>query len=150
MKNNDIAMPTPERLRRGPVAILDCPEEISCNPCATVCKVHAIALEDVESCPEIDFDKCIGCGRCVQICPGLAVYMLSYSGEKAILTTPYEYLPIPEPGQSVDVLDCAGKRICEGRVLSVIGRDRSIGDTPTVTFEVPIEFGMDARDILVR
>ena len=35
-------LPPPERLKRGPVAVLECPEEIPCNIFVQFCPVKAI------------------------------------------------------------------------------------------------------------
>lgn len=129
------------------VAIVECPDCIACNPCSTVCKFGAITVESVEDIPILDFSKCKGCGMCVQICPGLAIYMIRINGDKAELTIPYEFLPFPNIGAMVDVLDRDGNIIGRGRVLRTVSREKSIGDTSTVTFEVDKNLAERARDI---
>ena len=129
------------------VAIVECPDCIACNPCSTVCKFGAITTKSVEDIPVIDHAKCKGCGMCVQICPGLAIYMMRINGDRAEITIPYEFLPVPTPGDVVDVLNREGRIICKGTVLRTISREKSIGDTPTVTFEVDAAMAAEARDI---
>ena len=129
------------------VAIVECPDCIACNPCSTVCKFGAITTASVEDIPVIDYEKCRGCGMCVQICPGLAIYMMRLSGDRAEITIPYEFLPFPAPGDTVDVLDREGRKLCKGTVLRTISREKSIGDPPTVTFEVDAAMAAEARDI---
>ena len=107
--NTACQMPSKERLQKGPVVFIECPERIACNPCQEVCAVGAINMSDVNSLPEIDFEKCKGCGLCVQICPGLAIFMAQYSGDKILMTLPYEYLPIPQERDVVRVLNKNGK-----------------------------------------
>lgn len=129
------------------VAIVECPDCIACNPCSTVCKFGAITTQSVEDIPVIDRAKCKGCGMCVQICPGLAIYMVRINGSRAEITVPYEFLPFPAAGDLVNVLDREGKCIGEGNVLRTVSREKSIGDTPTVTFEVDAAMAAEARDI---
>lgn len=145
--NNNTLPPLAEL--RGPhaVAIVECPDCIACNPCSTVCKFGAITTKTIEDIPVIDSARCRGCGMCVQICPGLAIYMLRINGDKAQLTIPYEFLPFPASGDVVDVLDREGNKICKGKVLRTVPRETSIGDTPTVTFEVDAAIAAEARDI---
>ena len=38
-------------------------------PCANVCKVKAINRNNLTNAWEIDYEKCIGCRMCVNICP---------------------------------------------------------------------------------
>ncbi|WP_303150010.1 4Fe-4S binding protein [uncultured Cloacibacillus sp.] len=129
------------------IALVDCPECIACNPCGTVCKFGAITLKTVADIPKIDYSKCKGCGLCVQICPGLAIFMVHVKGKKADITIPYEFLPFPEIGDAVDVLDSDGALIGTGVVLRTVSREKSIGDTPTVTFEVDKDLATKSRDI---
>jgi len=39
-----------------------------CNACVESCREDAIFLAD-GCCPVIDFDKCLGCGHCLRVCP---------------------------------------------------------------------------------
>ena len=52
----------------------------------------AITIDDgINGIPEIEVDKCIGCGICVAKCPGLAIMMADGSqGDKIHFTIPYE------------------------------------------------------------
>lgn len=86
--SNTWQMPSEEILCRGPVAIIECPEEIPCNPCQMVCPSQAITMDDINDTPVVDYDKCKGCGLCVQVCPGLAIFMVSYANDKAVVSLP--------------------------------------------------------------
>ena len=59
--------------------VLHCRQEIPCNPCVTVCPRKAIKLsgESIMAVPEFSGD-CIGCFKCLLICPGLAVTLVDY------------------------------------------------------------------------
>ena len=66
--------PSEERMRKGPVAVCECLQRIPCNPCESSCPFHAITIgEDISNLPELDADKCVGCGSCITHCSGLAL-----------------------------------------------------------------------------
>lgn len=132
------------------VAIVECPEHIACNPCSTVCKFGAITVPKVDDLPIVDIDKCTGCTQCLQICPGLAIYMAKVTDDYAEISVPYEFLPMPKKDDVVSVLSREGKIIGEGTVTRVLAREKSIGDTAVVTFRVDPAIAAEARDILVK
>ncbi len=104
----------------NPKAIIECYKEIPCNPCETSCPFDAIHVgEDINARPKIDFDKCTGCGICVYNCPGLAISVRQLQGDKAILKIPYEFVPRPEKGSLVNVVNRNGDVITEGSVKRV-------------------------------
>lgn len=131
-------IPPEERMRKGPVAMTECVQEIPCNPCAEVCPTKAISMENINNRPRIDFDKCIGCTMCMQVCPGLAIFMLDKSKEKPRLTLPYEMLPMPEKGDIVKMLDREGNEVGEGKVLSLLFPDKRYSST-LITVELEDE-----------
>ena len=129
-------IPPRERLRRGPCAAIECVEEIPCNPCEDACPVGAISVGDpIANPPTLDFERCTGCGACVGVCPGLAIFLLDCSGGTAKVTLPHELLPVPRAGEEVELLSRAGKPVGKGTVV----RTRKVGTTWIVTVEVPGE-----------
>ncbi len=127
-------MPSMERLEKGPIAIAECPEEIPCNICMSVCPFKAVKMEKIYDLPRIDPDKCIGCGVCVPQCPGLAIFIVDLSKPgKALITLPYEFLPKPVKGMIVKLLDREGNIVGEGRIVKAWQYDK----TWAVTVEVP-------------
>ncbi len=94
--------PSEERLKKGPVVIVECFQEIPCNPCETSCPRKAIVVGDnINDLPKVDHDKCNGCTICVSRCPGLAIFVIdaTYSETESAITMPYEFLPLPEKGR---------------------------------------------------
>ncbi|HEB37164.1 MAG TPA: 4Fe-4S dicluster domain-containing protein [Thermoplasmatales archaeon] len=137
-----IKMPSEKHLRRG-VAIIECIQEIPCNPCVDSCPSGAISMKDLNSTPEIDYDKCIGCGRCVSVCPGLAIFLVKIEGEHSFVTLPYEMLPMPKVGEIVKVLDREGKVVGNGEVVRV----RVVNKTGIITVKVDRDLIMEVRNI---
>ncbi len=139
-------LPSEARLRRGPCAVIECVEEIPCNPCEEACPVGAITIgEDITAPPTLDFERCTGCSTCLAVCPGLAIFLVDMSpgGGKAHLTLPHELLPVPEPGDGVELLSRAGEGLGRGAVV----RTRRAGTTWLVTVEVPEELLLEVRAI---
>lgn len=139
--------PSPERLQKGPVAVIECFQNIPCNPCYTSCKRGAIKeLTDINDRPVLDFDKCNGCGTCISNCPGLAITVVDTSrpGDTATVRLPYEFLPLPEEGSWVTALNREGREVCAAKVVKVIN-SKVMDRTPTVTLEVPKEYAMSVR-----
>jgi len=144
LSTKDIKLPSKKQLEKG-VAILECVQEIPCNPCVDSCPVKAISMKNINAVPINDFDKCIGCARCVGLCPGLAIFVVKVKDGKALITMPYEFLPVPVVGQRVEVLDRNGKKRDTGLVKRVV----KIGKTMVITVEVDEKLAMDIRNIKV-
>ncbi len=89
------ALPPEDRVKKGRVAIIECIEEIPCNPCAYICRVDAIRKEALCKPPIVDWEKCTGCTICVSACPGLAIFCQRIADGKGTVTLPYELLPLP-------------------------------------------------------
>ncbi len=120
------AFPKANDYQRGPIPIIECTEEIPCNPCETVCPKGAIKVGNpITNQPTIDFSQCTGCGTCIAKCPGLAIYILhlNYNEKEALITFPFEYLPLPQKGQTISLVNRLGESVCVGRVVKVINHD---------------------------
>lgn len=147
---DDIMSITPplERLNSGPVAVIECFQRIPCNPCYTKCPRGAIGeMADINEIPQINYDKCNGCGICAIACPGLAIFIVdyNYSEDKALVKLPYEFLPIPKEGQLVKALNREGATIGEGRVLKIqTGKNQS--KTSLIWLEVDRDLVMEVRN----
>jgi Fe-S-cluster-containing hydrogenase component 2 len=143
----DAVRPSDERLRKGPVVMVECVERIPCNPCVAACSKGAISIEgDLNEPPSVDHDVCDGCGLCISACPGLAIFVVDMSGpgDTATVMLPYEFRPLPERGERVITLDRSGREIGEGTVVRALDA-KALDRTPIVTLEVPKEQVMDVR-----
>jgi len=144
--------PSRTRLKAGPVAVIECVEDIPCNPCEAACPHGAIRVgKPITRLPVLDEKKCTGCGRCIPACPGLAIFVVdaTYSEAEAAVSMPYEFLPLPKKDAAVDALDRAGKRVCSGRVVRVSCLPRNRG-TAVVTIAVPKAYAEQVRGFRVR
>lgn len=70
-------IPSKERQEEKPFVLIDCLYGFACNPCAFACPYGAITKSSTSTVPQIDFDKCIGCMKCVYQCPGLAILVIT-------------------------------------------------------------------------
>ena len=131
--------PTEERFAKGPVAIVECVQPIPCNPCEGACPSHAICVgQPITNTPQVDREKCTGCGLCVAACSGLAIFIIdkTYSETEATVSFPFEYYPLPEVGVQVDALTRGGEYKCRGTVVKVMNAKRN-DHTAVVTIAVP-------------
>jgi len=145
-------MPSRERLAKGPVAIAECFQNIPCDPCYHSCKQGAIKeFADINERPQIDFDKCNGCGSCMSKCPGLAIFVVdaTYSDSEALVKIPYEFLPIPGVDEIVTAVNRAGQAVGEARVVRV--QNTKVQDrTALVWLAVAKDLMMEVRHFKVK
>jgi Fe-S-cluster-containing hydrogenase component 2 len=150
--DNDLekVIPDKKRLAKGPVVIIECFQRIPCDPCAISCKLGAIKpFIDINDLPQVDFNKCTGCGICISSCPGLAIFVIdkNYSEEKSLIKLPHEMLPLPEKGEDVYVLDRAGAILGKAKVARVL---KIKNKTNIISLEVPKSMAMKVRSIKVE
>ncbi|MBA3045872.1 MAG: FAD-dependent oxidoreductase [Candidatus Thermoplasmatota archaeon] len=105
--------------------IIRCTQEIPCNPCTAVCPKDSIRTSNgrMTGIPQL-VGECIGCTRCVAICPGLAITLVDTgydpTGKTALVTIPWE-LPAGsvEPEQEVRTRGFEGEEIGTGKVIAM-------------------------------
>jgi Fe-S-cluster-containing hydrogenase component 2 len=142
-------LPSEERRKKGPYVVIECFQRIPCNPCYTACKVGAVReFEDINDLPEVDYEKCTGCGLCVSSCPGLACFVIdeTFSEDKALIKLPYELLPLPEVGDVLDALDREGNIVGKAEVVKVQS-GKKLDCTSVISISVPKEQCMIVRNI---
>ncbi len=103
--------------------VLHCRQEIPCNPCVTVCPKKSIKLsgESIMNTPQFTGD-CIGCFKCLLICPGLAITIVDYRKDKANPTVaiPFEIgRGLVKKGDKVRLTGWEGKDLGEAEVADV-------------------------------
>jgi len=145
LDTKNLKKPTMKQLKKG-VAIIECVQMIPCNPCVDSCPVNAISMKDINAPPICDYDKCIACGKCVGICPGLAIFVVKIKDDKGFITLPYEFLPKPKKDEIVDTLNRKGEKIGTG----IIKKVKSSGETMVVTVMIDKKDIMDVRNIRVK
>lgn len=121
------------------VAVVECFEEIPCDPCRTGCPVGAISFAGgISSLPQVSQEICTGCGLCVARCPGQAIFLVgrAQDGSGGSVTVPYEFLPLPQVEEEVELLDRQGQPVGTGRVDKVQAPP-SFDGTAVVTLRVP-------------
>lgn len=139
--------PSEDRFARGPVAVIECVQEIPCNPCENACKQGSITVGNpITNLPQLNDETCTGCGLCVAQCSGLAIFIVdkTFSETLATVSFPHEYLPLPEKGQVVDAVNRAGDVVCQGTVVRIQNPIKN-DCTPVVTLSIPKEWADDVR-----
>lgn len=145
-------LPSPARYEKGPVAVIECVQEIPCNPCESSCRLGAIEIGDpITNLPYLVEEKCIGCGVCVSKCPGLAIVIVdkSYSETTATIAFPYEYYPTPSVGDIREAVNRKGDVLCSAKVVKVLNPE-TFDHTPVVTIEIPKDLADEVRSIKRR
>ena len=129
--------------------MIECVQDIPCNPCDLVCGKSAIYVGDpITNLPVFVSDQCDACSQCIPICPGQAIFRvdMTYGPDTALVSFPYEFLPMPEKGDIVQAVNRAGEVVCDANVVRV-QRPKSFDLTAVITIEVPKELGMVVRSM---
>jgi sarcosine oxidase subunit alpha len=101
----------------GVFPVFYCNQEIPCNPCTTVCPQDQIETIDnlITQLPYFKDEKeCLGCGKCVAVCPGLAVILMDYRKDKK---NPLVTFP----------LELTNKKLKKGQKVFVVSNDKELG-----------------------
>jgi ferredoxin len=117
-------LPSRERVEKGRVAVIECIEEIPCNPCAGVCPVNGVQKEGLSVPPLVLPEKCIGCTKCIAVCPGLAIFNMMIKDGKGYVTMPYEFSPEPTLGDKVTMFDRGGNDRGVGTIVQPTYKNR--------------------------
>jgi Fe-S-cluster-containing hydrogenase component 2 len=93
-------------------------------------------------------EKCDACGTCIPICPGQAIFRVdtTFSKDEATVSFPYEFLPMPEKGETVQGVNRSGDVVCDGKVQRV-QRPKGFDHTAVITVVVPKEMAMEVRSM---
>jgi ferredoxin len=136
------------QMAQGFVPVIECTQNIPCNPCQDACKKGCIKVgKRITGLPELDGSvTCTACGMCVAACSGQAIFLVNsnYAPGYAAVALPYEFLPLPEVGAEGLALDRSGRVLGEAEVIGV--KNAPVLDrTAVLTMKVPVEWAMSAR-----
>lgn len=134
--------------RAGIHPVIECTQNIPCNPCQDACKKGCIKIgSNITSLPVVDNEaECIGCGLCVASCSGQSIFLINENLEDgyASVTLPFEFLPLPDKGDIGTALDRSGSPLCKAEVLEV-KTAKAFDHTNLLTIKVPMDMSMKAR-----
>jgi Fe-S-cluster-containing hydrogenase component 2 len=134
--------------QKGIHPVIECTQNIPCNPCQDACAKHCIRIgSHITSLPVVENpSSCTGCGLCVASCSGQAIFLVNENNEPgfASVTMPYEFLPLPEKGDKGKGLGRDGKPVCDAEIIDVKSLP-AFDHTNLVTMKVPAECVMKAR-----
>lgn len=134
--------------KKGIHPVMECTQNIPCNPCQDACPKHCIKIgTHITSLPAVDESaECIGCGMCVAACSGQAIFLVNEETELGYgtVTLPYEFLPLPQKGDKGYGLSRSGEKICEAEIVEV-KTSKAFDHTNLVTMKVPSDMVMKAR-----
>jgi len=130
--------PSPQR-RKKPFVIVDCTFGFACNPCAFACPFGAITKTATNTVPQIDYERCTGCMKCIPMCPGLAIIGMNPAKQRYFI--PSEFLV--EIGETVSLVDNSGEVLGTGHVEDVGITDRV--RVARVRADLPAERVMSVR-----
>lgn len=106
--------------------VFHCTQEIPCNPCSSICPKGLIFIDptDIRHVPTFTGDarSCIGCEKCIAICPGLAITLVDYrrDSEMPIVAIPFEFnYEMIKERETVTVLDTEGSILGDLQVVKV-------------------------------
>lgn len=133
---------------RGIHPVIECSQNIPCNPCQDACPKHCIKIgSHITALPAVDENvECIGCGMCVASCSGQAIFLVQedYEPGYGTVTLPYEFLPLPKVGDKGFGFSRSGEKICEAEVVQVKTL-KAFDHTNLLTIKVPADMVMKAR-----
>jgi ferredoxin len=120
--------------------VIHCNQKIPCNPCVSVCKEGVIQIPGnslIEK-PRITEQACIGCNRCVFVCPGLAISLVDFrdDSENPTVSLAYEVTNREyKKGDQILLTDYEGHAIQRAEVLDTVMKKTS-GKTRLVKVRV--------------
>jgi len=121
-------------------AVIECYEQIPCNPCESHCPFDAIHIgENLNNRPNLISEKCVGCGICVGVCPGLAIMLAKVSSTKATFTIAYEFNPKPSVQDVWHAIDRSGNILGDATILKVV-ESLKLDHTALITVQTDRKF----------
>jgi len=134
----------------GVFPVFHCNQEIPCDPCAAVCPKKSIKLKtkSIMSLPYFE-GECIGCYKCVAICPGLAVTLVDYRKNPKTPTVTFAYeidRTSIKKGDTVIMVDRDGNFLTKTKISDV--KDiKTHNNTLIVSVEVEEKYAKQAVNV---
>ena len=140
--------PSETRMLKGPIAVIECVQEIPCDVCGLICPYNAIEVTTLKNLPKLLEEKCEGCGACIPLCPGQAIFLVNhnYSRENALISFPYEFTPLPKVDSEVEAVNRLGQVITKGSIAMILDRE-TFDHTVVISIIVPKKFAQQVRGI---
>lgn len=140
--------PSASYKKAGVHPVIECTQNIPCNPCQDVCPSKCIEVgQNITAIPQIAAEnKCVGCGLCVGNCPGQAIFLIDEKPDEgySTVTFPYEFLPLPMVGDKGMALDRQGNEVCEAEITKVV-KSAPMDRTAVVTMKIHSKYTDTAR-----
>lgn len=132
--------------------VIHCLQEIPCNPCTTVCPTNSIHTMDgtLMGVPIYD-GNCIGCFKCLLICPGLAITLVDKrkDSKNPIVTIPYEIGNIPlKERDTILLMDIDANALGDYQIIKVM--DFEARHTQLIQVRVPASICMQVAGFRVQ
>ncbi|UCD14713.1 MAG: (2Fe-2S)-binding protein [Thermoplasmatales archaeon] len=122
--------------------MIRCAQEIPCNPCTEACVLQNVKIKEstIMGRPQFEGD-CLGCARCIAICPGLAITLVDKGYDNTKKTSrvivPWE---MPDGtikiGQDVVTTNMEGEVVGRGKVIAM-KKSKWQNERALVSLEVP-------------
>ena len=133
---------------QGVYPVMECTQNIPCNPCQDACPRGCITIGDnITSLPFVAEGKtCVNCGMCVASCSGQAIFLIEEDVAPGMgeVTIPYEFLPLPSVGDIGMGLGRDGSEITQVTVTKV-RNIKAYDHTALLTLRMPMEYIMKVR-----
>ena len=105
--------------------VFHCTQEFPCNPCVSECPKGVISIpgDPLLGKPQIVNNDCIGCNKCVFICPGLAISLVDYRDDpnNPVVSLAYEvYNYEYKKGDKVLLTDYEGNPLQDAVVIDTV------------------------------
>jgi len=123
--------------------VFHCTQEFPCNPCVSECPKGVISIpgDSLLGKPQIVNNDCIGCNKCVFICPGLAISLVDYRDDpnNPVVSLAYEvYNYEYKKGDKVLLTDYEGNPLQDAVVIDTV-LNKASRKTQIIKVQVPKE-----------
>lgn len=127
--------------------LVDCPQEIPCDPCVKACSTGAISMDEgMCGKPRITEGQCNGCLSCLEVCPVSCIYLMEKREGETLMTLALDRLPRLSKGDEVILKDGNGKDLGRGRVIKSRAAQKDKG-LRILTLKVPAEVAGSVRTV---